>query len=136
MEKITITRIHKSDKKKDGTPYVSKEGRPYTRLGIQTREYGDKWLSGFGSGWNGDWKEGSEVEVEIEKVTKDGVEYLNFSKPDPLNEFLTQLNSAFARISELEAWRKTIDAEKPINANGSFSEHEVIPVIKDTDLPF
>ena len=55
---ITITKIYRSKTKKDGTPLVSKEGKPYERIGVQCQEHGSKWLSGFSSPWNMNWKEG------------------------------------------------------------------------------
>ena len=75
--KITLTRVFKSDKKKDGTPLIGKNGKPYTKLSVKCQEYGDKWLSGFANKRNEGWKEGDVVEVEVEE--KDG--FLNYSLP-------------------------------------------------------
>ena len=76
---ITITKIDRSDKDKEGKAYVTKDGRPYTRLGLQTKEHGTKWLSGFDNYTTKNWKEGDTVDVEVTKVSgKDGKEYLNF----------------------------------------------------------
>jgi len=86
MEKITLTKVYRSDKDKQGKPFMTKDGRPYTRLAIQSQEYGSQWLSGFGNKMNFNWKEGDVVEVDIEKVEKDGKTYLNFSTPNIWDE--------------------------------------------------
>jgi len=100
---INLTRIHRSTTDKQGNPLKSKDGRPYTRLGIQCQEHGSEWLSGFGAYWNENWREGDTVEVEIKPVQgKDGKTYLNFSKPDPLAELLKQVNALAVRVSNLE----------------------------------
>lgn len=71
MEKLTLTRVKRTQRTS------SKTGRPFTSLGIQCKEYGDKWLSGFDGKETQDWVEGSVVEVEIEKKG----DYVNFSVP-------------------------------------------------------
>lgn len=46
IKKVTITKVYKSDKKKDGSPYMISKGQyvgqPFTRIGIQTDQTGDK----------------------------------------------------------------------------------------------
>lgn len=71
MEKLTLTRLKRTQRTS------SKTGRPFTSLGIQCKEYGEKWLSGFDGKETQDWTEGSIVEVEIEKKG----DYVNFSVP-------------------------------------------------------
>lgn len=66
--KVKLTRLSRKDK-------VSKAGKPFVSLGIRTEEHGERWLSGFGSADNKDWKAGDEVEIE---VVESG-EYLNFT---------------------------------------------------------
>src|SRR3990167_9738496 len=95
---ITITKIYRSKTKKDGTPLVSKDGRPYERVGIQCREYGAKWLSGFSSPWNSDWKEGDAVEVEVEQSG----DFLNFKKTDPLSNLSREVSKLAERVAALE----------------------------------
>ncbi len=74
MEKITITRIARSNK-------TSSAGKSYVSLGIQANEYGEQWLNGFGNKSNENWNNGDTVEVTIEKKTVNGKEYLNFETP-------------------------------------------------------
>lgn len=74
---ITLTKVFRSTKKKDGTPLIGKNGRPYTKLAIKTNEHGDRWLSGFDGKETQGWKEGDTVDVIVEEKG----EYLNFSVP-------------------------------------------------------
>jgi hypothetical protein len=100
---VTLTKIYRSDKDKNGNPLIGKAktdangnliaGRPYTKIGIKTREHGEAWLSGFGGHWNQDWKEGDTVEVDIERSG----DFLNFRKPDPVR-------SLEQRIAAIEKW--------------------------------
>lgn len=106
--KLNIVRISKKSTNADGSPLMTRDGRPYTRLGIQTREHGAKWLSGFVAPWNESWVEGQIIECEVKEVAgtdKDGkaTTYLNISKPDPMVEFSKAVTALSIRIGKLEA---------------------------------
>lgn len=77
MQKVTLTAVYHNDKDRNGNPYMSKAGKPYTKCNIKATEYGDKYISGFGNKTTQGWKVGDTVEIEI---TPNG-EYLNFSVP-------------------------------------------------------
>ena len=98
MQTLQITKIFRSWKDKQGKPYMTKDGREYERLAIKTREYGDAWMSGFGNRVNSNWREGDTVEVNVDRVQKDGKEYLNFSMPN-IWDTVHQLE---ARVGALE----------------------------------
>jgi len=121
--KTKIQKIYRSDKDKNGNPLKTKDDRPYTRIAIQTAEYGSKWLSGFENRANFDWKEEDVVEIEIEKVLVNGKEYLNFKN-------LSQIQLLWRAINEIKA---DIEAIKTGN-------HEESPVDEfeppKEDLPF
>lgn len=90
MEKFKITKITRYTTDKQGQKLKTKDGRDYTRVNIQTEQYGQKWISGFGSNTNVNWKEGDEVEL----IIKVNGEYLNFSEPkkiDAVDEKLEQI---------------------------------------------
>src|SRR3990167_3655057 len=78
MKNLTLTSIQRYNKDKEGNPLKTKDGRPYTRLVIRCKEYGDKMLSGFDSIQTQSWQEGDTVEVEVEQKG----EYLNFKIPN------------------------------------------------------
>ena len=91
MQKLTITKIFKSDKDKNGNLLKTKDGRAYSKLAIKTKEYGDKWISGFLSFWNENWIEGQIVGAVVEP----NGDFLNLKKPDPIAELAE-------RVTELE----------------------------------
>lgn len=94
---VTITKIYKSNKNKDGEFLLNRNGENYTKLSIKTTEHGEKWLSGFQNDTNKDWKEGDVVEIEI---TENG-EYLNFKTIDNLKENRI-IESLSKRVEDLE----------------------------------
>lgn len=75
--KLTLTYVGRFTTKKDGSPLIGKNGRPYTSLRIKANEYGDRYISGFDSKETKDWKIGDTVEAEVEEKG----EYLNLSVP-------------------------------------------------------
>ena len=82
--KLKLTKVVRTEKDKNGNPYTTKDGRAYTRLGIQAQEYGQRWLSGFDGYQTKDWKEGDTVEVDVEQTTKvdaKGQPFMNFKVP-------------------------------------------------------
>jgi len=97
MEKVTIVKVYRSNKDKQGNILKTQDGREYTRLAIQTKEHGQKWISGFGNSKNSDWKAGDSVDIIIEP----NGEYLNFKMPKDINELE-------ARVAKLEEDVKAI----------------------------
>lgn len=71
LKTVTITNVSRKERTSNRT------GKPFTSLGLQCVEYGEKWLSGFGNKDNASWKKGDTVEIEIEEKG----EYLNFNTP-------------------------------------------------------
>ena len=95
--KLTLTQINRFDKDREGNPLKTKDGRPYTRLVIVTKEY-PKSLSGFDSQQTQNWKVGDEVEVEVEQKG----EYLNFKVPnkqDFIGKNLEEINSRLTKMN-------------------------------------
>jgi len=104
MEKLTITKIVRYTTNKEGEKLINRNGKPYERVYITTEEKGDKWISGFGSRSNQEWKEGDVVEVN---VVQNG-EYLNFEtprssvSPQALEDLKMRLENIESRLSALE----------------------------------
>jgi len=95
---MKITKITRYTKDKQGNPLKTKDGRDYTRVNLQVAEHGQKWISGFGSNTNVNWKEGDEVEL----IIKENGEYLNFSEPkkiDAVDEKLEQILNKLTTIN-------------------------------------
>ena len=80
MEKVKITQVYATNKKKDGTEIKTKFGKTSWRVGIKTAQHGDQWLNGF-LPFNPDNWEGTEQGLIIEKGEFNGQEQLNFRLP-------------------------------------------------------
>lgn len=97
MKTITLTAVFRTNKNKDGSLLMGKNGKNYERLGIKCQEYGETWLSGFGAQWNQSWAEGDKVNVEIKEVKSGDKTYINFDKADEtkmLEERIVALENA------------------------------------------
>ena len=66
--KLNIEKVYRKEE------ISKKTNKPYTRLAIKTKEYPDKWISGFGNKHNSEWKQGDSVDVNV--IEKG--EYLDF----------------------------------------------------------
>lgn len=77
MEKHTLTFVGRYTNKRDGSPLIGSNGKPYTSLRIKTNAYGDKYLSGFENAGTKSWKVGDTVDIEIEQKG----DFLNFTTP-------------------------------------------------------
>ncbi len=76
--KFKLTKVFRTTEDKQGNELRTRDGRPYERLAVKVAEHGEKWVSGFGNKANAYWKEGDEVDINIEQKG----EYLNFSMPN------------------------------------------------------
>jgi len=94
MTTVTITKIYRSFKDKQGNTLRSKDGREYEKVAIQTAEYGDKWIGGFGNKSNSYWREGDIVDIIIEE----NGQFMNFKMPRVWDE----IRDLKKRIEELE----------------------------------
>lgn len=95
--KYTITALIRKTTKKDGTPLVTKDGRPYAMLSIKTEQHGDKWLSGFEGTISKNWKVGDTVEFN---VVPNG-EYLNFEVPKLEDALKADIQGISKELKEL-----------------------------------
>lgn len=145
MQKVKITKIFTKQETSRST------GKPYTRYGFKCNEYGDVWVSGFGSKENANWKEGDVVEVIIEKKPNPkGGEFINFSLPkaaniaaEGLNEVLnklTKMNLTLEIIKEAVAPAKPPRRQTTEDRNENYPEEYGIPDedkdINPEDIPF
>lgn len=87
IEEVTIVRIARNKK-------TGQKG-PYTSVGIQTAEYPDKWINGYGNDWNATWVEGDSVKLVIDEVEKNGNKYLNFTN-------IKKEDAAIERVDKIE----------------------------------
>ena len=95
-----IVKIHRADKDKNDKPYMTKDNRPYTRVGIQVddKQFEGRWLSGFGNSVNALWKIGDTIEIEVEPKG----DYLNFKTPNEQDKIWKELNRQAGEIVNLK----------------------------------
>lgn len=118
--KLTISgKTFVNDKNKDGTPFISKNGKPYKKIAFKVKEEVlgkvGEYVSGFYRDSMADWGDGTEIEVDVELNGK----YLNFSLPK--NEVTVEMFNALERrvlaLEEMYMMRNeelpVIDQEKP-----------------------
>jgi len=147
MTKITLTAVYHNDKDRNGNPYMSKAGKPYTKCNVKATEYGDKYISGFGNKTTQGWKVGDVVEVEIEQRG----EYLNFSLPKAQVGMSEVDRETLMRIERLayntnvHVMRiyKHLEIPDPVpmagNTNVPYPEHAQAPSFDEVtpeDIPF
>lgn len=120
MEKITITKAYRQDKDKEGKPLMTKTGKPYEKLALKTKEYGENtWLSGFSNKTNEKWTEGSVVEVTVTKQERDGKVFYNFETPKAEDVLA-------ARVSALEL--DVLNLKKALASNSPTKVDNTAPV--------
>ena len=100
IKELTITRVYQSEKNKGGEPFISKNGKPYMRVGITTQELGDEiWLSCISFNENDHArriKEGDVIKVGVEKKG----DFWNFKFPEKDDEWKSSIER---RLSALES---------------------------------
>ena len=126
IENVKLTKVYINDTKKDGTKLLTKDGRPYKKIAIQTDKHAG-YLSDFI--FNQDdpklqWKIGDEVEI----IVWQNGEYKNFKAP-------TRLDRLEMRMDELEELIRTPDG-RSIKEPSEYPEEDIKDDIKVEDLPF
>jgi hypothetical protein len=135
MQQIVLTQVYRNDKDKNGNPLISKQGKPYTKIAVKAKEFGDKYLSGFGNRENANWKPGDKVWV---KVVENG-QYLNLEMPSELDIVSMALKNIEKKLDRLEILltenTKDSFAESLKPENNQFPE-VVDDEISAEDIPF
>lgn len=133
--KLHITNIFREQK-------VSKAGKPFQSVRIQTTEYPGKYISGFGNKANESWSIGSEVDVEV--VQKG--EYLNFEMPKAtpsgnsidsmaINTKLSQIQAQLASIIGHLSGKNRLDTTSAGTKVPDFNEVDANDINVD-EIPF
>lgn len=97
MQLVTLKKVTRYTKDKDGNPLMSKQNKPYTRLVIETEQHA-KPLSGFENQSTSSWAPGQEVEIEV----KDTGQYLNFSVPKTEDKVNDKLEMVLNKLTGLQ----------------------------------
>src|SRR3990167_5043981 len=123
IEKCKLTKVYVNDTKKSGEKLLTKDGRPYRKIAIQTDKHAG-YLSDF-IFRDDDEKLGWAVGMEVEIIAYENGEYKNFKVP-------TRLDRLEIRVNELEELIKTPDG-RTIKEPREYLEDEDIKV---EDIPF
>jgi len=99
-----------NDKNKEGVPFKTKKGEPFSKVTIKIeanpknpKEWDDKYISGLSFNATDDclsWKPGDEVDILIEKNN----EFWNFKTPSRLNLLENTVKQAVKDIEILKAF--------------------------------
>lgn len=127
MEKLTLTKVYTSDKKKDGTPLKTTAGKPFWKVAIKTDKYGEEWMSTLCFDKESNLmslKEGDEVTIIVTE-NEYGKEFKLPTKFDILE----------TRVSALEARVRTLgqDGQKNLPSDYPTPESEGI---NPSSIPF
>lgn len=131
--KITLTKIAKFTTKKDGSPLIGSNGRPYTSVRIQCNEHGAKWISGFEGAETKTWKEGDTVEVDI----KENGEYLNFTTPKKVQSGMDEAQAYQIKQASESAYAANIGIQqltKALRDAGVIKDPNKF--VNNTDVPY
>jgi len=133
--KLKIDKIITRSKNKDGEDYISKFGKPYVNVSINSDGV---WYSCFDyNGQTRNWAEGQEIDVEIEEKGQ----YKNIILPKKENVFMDRLGALEQRVSDLEhviGNKGTLEfkkKDKDFKAVSALSQAESGGDV-DTELPF
>ena len=104
MQKLKITRVSATDKRKDSRILEGKYGT-FWRVGIQAEEYGDQWINGF-SNKHPEYEAGDTIEVVVTTEEWQGKEQLKF-------KMASDEDKQAQKIKDLEAQLQEKNANKP-----------------------
>ena len=131
MEKFKINKITRYTKDKQGVQLKTKDGRDYTRVNLQVAQHGQKWISGFGSNTNVNWKEGDEVEL----IVKENGEYLNFSEPKKIDAVDEKLEKILNKLTQMNLLLQSIrEHTMPQKKQGAVNYPEELGEYPENDL--
>lgn len=132
--KLNLTKVTRLTTNKDGSPLKTKDGRPYTRLLLNAQEYGQQVISMFDNEITADWKEGTQVEVIINKVKVGEREFLNGSLPKKEDKQLFNHNEVMIKLGKIEYMLGTvIDHLSTKNRLDFTSAGEKVPDFSEVD---
>ena len=139
MEKVKILKIYISDKKKDGTPFLTKDKKPFRKIAIKA-EGGDVptdvWISKLSFNQNDpalSLKEGDEVSIKIWQSEEGG--YWNFDFPRQEDEMKDRLENLESLVDDLRNEVQELKEGRGMNIGAAIREMKKDDV-KGESLPF
>ena len=98
----TIKRVTTSDKKRDGSLLLTRNQKPFLKVGIQVAEHGETWINGLWFDGACPWKENDKVELNITKETYNGKEQLKFELPKKENPNAKANETILNKLTKIE----------------------------------
>lgn len=115
--KLTINKIKVYTTKQDGTPLMTKNNKPYKSVAISVNEEvlgvigSTIYVNDFGDNTK-DWTEGVQVDLDVERVERNGKTYINGSIPKKgFGEIQTSIDQLFNWCQRLEDKVKYLEGE-------------------------
>ena len=101
IRKITVVKIYISHLDKHGMPLKTKAGVPYKRIALATKEFGQKYISGFITK-DDDPKNLIQEGQVLDAIIEEKGDFLNFRLPSSLDILSKRLEEFEDRVSKLE----------------------------------
>jgi len=133
MEKLKIVKVSATNLKKDGTPILSKYGKPAWRVGIQTTQYGQTWINGF-LPFNPSTWEGTEQELIITDGEFNGQPQKKFELPKKDDKSIEMLSQVLNKLGKIEAMLNVIYGDK--QPDNSMKDLDTGADLSPEDIPF
>jgi hypothetical protein len=106
---VEIQKIYRNYERKDGTKYIDKNGKNYSRTNIFVDpstindEDFEGWLNMIDYGESSDWGEHSKIDVVVtKKVLENGKVFFNIRPPNKVDSLETRVEALEKRVSALE----------------------------------
>ena len=139
MEEIKILKIYISGKKKDGTPFLTKEKKPFEKIAIRV-EGGDipkeAWLSKLLFNRNDPayaLKEGDTVKIKVWQTEEN---YWNFDFPKPEDEAKEAIDLLIRKVEDHENRLSELESGRGANLVAGIRELKKAEEINPSGLPF
>lgn len=131
IEKLLLTAVYKNDKDKSGQPFITQKGKPFWKIAIKAKEYGNEYLSSLifePDDILHTWKASQVVSVIVEKKGA----YLNFRMPNEKDYLEMKLEEFDVRLKAVENFCQNREVPAMPDEPVIHSEDK----IKVEDLPF
>src|SRR5690348_9899041 len=128
IETARITKIYKSDKNKEGKPFLTKDNKPFFKVAIQTDKFGDEWFSSLSFSKDDGvmlLKEGDEKLFMFWEQNG----YKNFKIPSKSDVLETRVESLESKMKQV------VDEIKKMKSNGLTSAGTKVLDFKEGDIP-
>src|SRR3990167_1485815 len=102
MKDYLIKRINVSDKDKNNNPLISKNKKPFYKVGLQVEEHGSAWINGLWFDGVCPWKENDVVKLVIKEEEYQGRKSLKFELPRKENPNQKQFEEVLGELSKLD----------------------------------